>query len=213
MKTVALILARGGSKGIPNKNLQLLGGLPLIEYTINAAKYSNVDEVWVSTDSVYIKTICKSLGANVIDRPDNLAKDTSPSEEALLHFAENEEFDTLVFIQPTSPLLRPAHINSGIDMMKEYDSVFSAYKEHWLPRWNLDVSPSNFNNNERPRRQDREDVYVENGAFYITTKENLLKSKLRYSGNIGAVELPLERSFGVDTYEDLNLIKKIMRGS
>jgi len=62
-------------------------------------------------------------------------------------------------------------------------------------------------------RQEVSERYVENGAFYITTKENLLKSKLRYSGNIGAVELPLERSFGVDTYEDLNLIKKIMRGS
>jgi N-acylneuraminate cytidylyltransferase len=210
MKTVALILARGGSKGIPNKNLQLLGGLPLIEYTINAAKYSNVDEVWVSTDSVYIKTICKSLGANVIDRPDNLAKDTSPSEEALLHFAENEEFDTLVFIQPTSPLLRPAHINSGIDMMKEYDSVFSAYKEHWLPRWNLDVSPSNFNNNERPRRQDREDVYVENGAFYITTKKNLLDFQVRVSGKIGVYEMTFQDSFQVDTWEDLKLLEKLV---
>jgi CMP-N-acetylneuraminic acid synthetase len=210
MKTVALILARGGSKGIPNKNIHLLGGLPLIEYTINAAKYSNVDEVWVSTDSVYIKTICKSLGANVVDRPAELATDTSPSEEALLHFAENQEFDTLVFIQPTSPLLKPSHINSGIDMMKEHDSVFSAYKEHWLPRWNLDVSPSNFNNNERPRRQDREDVYVENGAFYVTTKENLLTFRVRVSGKIGVYEMPFQDSFQVDDWEDLTLLEKLL---
>ena len=210
MKTVALILARGGSKGIPNKNIHLLGGLPLIEYTINAAKYSNVDEVWVSTDSVYIKTICKSLGANVVDRPAELATDTSPSEEALLHFAENQEFDTLVFIQPTSPLLKPSHKNSGIDMMKEHDSVFSAYKEHWLPRWNLDVSPSNFNNNERPRRQDREDVYVENGAFYVTTKENLLTFRVRVSGKIGVYEMPFQDSFQVDDWEDLTLLEKLL---
>mgnify|MGYP006409121859 CR=1 FL=1 len=210
MKTVALILARGGSKAIPNKNLQLINDMPLIEYTIAAAKYSKVDEVWVSTDSSYIKTLSKSLGANVIDRPDELSQDTSPSEDALIHFAENEEFDVLVFIQPTSPLLRPMYINSGLHMMKEFDSVFSAYKEHWLPRWSLDVSPVNFNNDERPRRQDKDEVYVENGAFYITTKERLLKSKIRISGKIGVCEMPFHDSFQIDTWDDLKLVERLI---
>ena len=101
-------------------------------------------------------------------------------------------------------------------MMDKYDSVFTVHREHWLPRWTFDCKPTGWgmdNWPKRPMRQEVSERYVENGAFYITTKENLLKSKLRYSGNIGAVELPLERSFGVDTYEDLNLIKKIMRGS
>jgi len=210
MKKVALLLARGGSKGIPNKNLQLLGGMPLIEHTINSTKYSNVDEIWVSTDSTYIKTISKSLGVKVIDRPEEFAKDSSPSEDALLHFAENSEFDILVFIQPTSPLLKPSQINEGIEMMNEYDSVFSAYKEHWVPRWNLDGTPQNFNNNKRTRRQDHNEVYVENGAFYITTKERLLNSKVRVSGKIGVYEMPLEDSFQVDSWDDLKLIERLI---
>jgi len=210
MKTIALILARGGSKGIPNKNLQMVAGIPLLEYSINAAKYSNVDEVWISTDSSHIKTLSKSFGINVIDRPNELAKDTSPSEDALLHFAENEDFDVLVFIQPTSPLLRPLYINEGIEMLKDYDSVFSAYKEHWLPRWSLGGLPINFDNNDRPRRQDKDEVYVENGAFYITTKGRLLNSRVRVSGNIGVYEMPFGDSFQVDTWEDLKLLEKLV---
>lgn len=210
MKKVALLLARGGSKGIPNKNLQLLGGIPLIEYTINSAKYSDVDEVWVSTDSTYIKTISKSLGAKVLDRPDEFAKDTSPSEDALLHFAENVDFDVLVFIQPTSPLLRPSQIDEGMEMLSEYDSVFSAYKEHWVPRWSLEGNPQNFDNNKRTRRQEHEELYVENGAFYITTKDRLLESKVRVSGNIGIYEMPLADSFQVDTWDDLKLIERLV---
>jgi len=210
MKKIALILARGGSKGIPNKNLQLLGGVPLIGYAINSAKYSEVDEVWVSTDSTYIKTISKSLGAKVIDRPDKFATDTSPSEEALLHFAENIDFDLLIFIQPTSPLLKPSHINEGIMMMENYDSVLSAYKEHWLPRWTLNSVPYNFENNKRSRRQDHDELFVENGAFYITTKNNLLNSKLRVSGAIGIYEMPLEDSFQIDTWDDLKMVEKFV---
>jgi len=106
MKTVALILARGGSKEIPKKNIQPLSGEPLISYAINSAKWSDVDEVWVSTDDKIIKSISEGLGVKVIDRPDEFATDESPSEDALLHFAENIDFDVLVFIQPTSPLLR-----------------------------------------------------------------------------------------------------------
>ena len=81
------------------------------------------------------------LGAKVIDRPDEFATDESPSEEALLHFAENVDFDILVFIQPTSPLLRPSYINEGLEKMKDHDSVFSVYEEHWLPRWDLQLNP------------------------------------------------------------------------
>ena len=210
MKTIALILARGGSKEIPNKNIQVLNGEPLISYAINAVKYSDVDEVWVSTDSAHIRTVAKSYGARVIDRPSEFATDNSPSEEALLHFAKNVDFDVLVFIQPTSPLLRPSYINYGLEKMKNYDSVFSVYKEHWLPRWSLELKSIDFNNYSRPRRQDRDDVYVENGAFYITTKERLMKSKNRISGNIAVVEMPFNESFQIDTWEDFRLVESLL---
>ena len=210
MKIVSVILARGGSKGIPKKNITKLSGIPLIAYTILASKNSEVSETWVSTDCEEIAKVSSELGANVLMRPSNISEDTSSSEEALLHFAKNIDFDILVFIQPTSPSLSPKYIDKGLNMMDDYDSVFSAYKEHWYPRWTKQFKPNNWDINNRPRRQDVEELYVENGAFYITTKENLLKSKLRYSGNIGIVEMPLEKSFQVDTLDELKLIEKLL---
>ena len=210
MKTIALILARGGSKEIPKKNIQLLSGEPLISYVINSAKWSEVDEVWVSTDSSSIKNISERLGAKVIDRPSEFATDESASEDALLHFAENIDFDILVFVQPTSPLLCPSYINEGLEKMKEYDSVFSVYEEHWLPRWDLQLNPIGFDNSSRPRRQDRESVYVENGAFYITTKDKLLESKTRISGNVGIVKMKMQDSFQIDTQDDLDMVEKFL---
>ena len=210
MKTVAVILARGGSKGIPKKNIQMLGGIPLINHTINCAKWSEVDEVWVSTDSTYVKTIAMNAGARVLDRPSEISGDKSPSEHALLHFAENVEFDRLVFIQPTSPLLSPSYVNEGLNKMKNYDSVFSVYKEHWFPRWSMDVKPLNFNIEKRPRRQDRPDTYIENGAFYITTRDALLQNKVRVSGRVGVVEMSPYESFQIDTWEDLNFLEKLI---
>jgi len=212
MKSVALILARGGSKGILNKNIAVLKGQPLISYTINAAKHSNVDEVWVSTDSSAIKVIAKQHGAKVIHRPDEFARDDSPNEESLLHFSDVVgDFDVLVSIQPTSPLLSPDYINIGLDKIDEgYDSAFTAYKEHWYPRWSLDVKPIDFNNGSRPRRQDRDEVYVENGAVYVTTKNALVTNRARVSGNIAVVEMPLADSFQIDTYDDMELIERLI---
>ena len=94
--------------------------------------------------------------------------------------------------------------------MNEYDSVFSVYKEHWVPRWTKEVNPDGWDANNRPMRQQMDEKYVENGAFYITKKDNLLQSKLRYSGNIGVVEMPLYKSFQIDTEEDLVLIGNML---
>ena len=212
-KIVSLIPARGGSKGVKNKNIIDLNGKPLISYSINASLESLSKETWVSTDSDDIAKISKSYGANVIKRPNNISLDTSKSEEALNHFLEKVDFDILVFIQCTSPLINSKDINKGIKLIidDKYDSVFSVCKEHWIPRWTLDIEPINWDPKNRPRRQEKNDVYLENGAFYITTKEQLQKSTLRYGGNISIVEMPLSRSFQVDTIEDLNLIRNITK--
>ena len=203
MKTISLITARGGSKGIPQKNIIDINGKPLISYTIEASVSSRVSETWVSTDSSIIATTAEKYGAKIIWRPKELANDNIMPDASLLHAAKNIDFDMLVFIQPTSPLLTPHYINTGISMMSDYDSVFSAYKEHWCPRWSTDFEPVGWNISKRPRRQDMDGQYIENGAFYITSKENLLQSKLRYSGNIGIVEMPLEKSFQIDSKNDL----------
>ena len=210
MKIVSLIPARGGSKEIPDKNIINLKGKPLIYYTIQASKNSSVDETWVSTNSSKISVISEGYGANIIKRPNEISKDDSKSEEALIHFAERVDFDILVFIQATSPLLTSNYINLGLEMMKKYDSVFSVTREHWIPRWNRKHKPDGWDIQKRPMRQDIEEKFLENGAFYITKKQSLLKSKLRYSGKIGMVEMPLNLSFQIDTQDDLELVGRLL---
>ena len=212
MKIVSVILARGGSKEIPSKNIINVKGKPLIYYTIKASQESNVQETWVSTDCAKIKKVAQKFNANVLDRPKIISQDFSKSEEALIHFAEKIEFDVLVFIQPTSPLLKSKDINKGIRLILDegYNSVFSVYKQHWIPRWTLDIKPINWKTDNRPMRQEVNEEYVENGAFYITTKTSLLKSQLRYSGKKNIVVMPLSRSFQIDTLEDLKLIQGLL---
>jgi len=216
MKIVSVILARYGSKGIPKKNIIPLNGKPLIYYTINASLNSKVDETWVCTDDEEIGKVGKGYGAKILIRPKEISTDTSKSEEALLFFSKNVDFDILVFIQATSPLLTYDFIDHGIDLIlnNKFDSVFSGYKEHWLPKWEMidgNTTPHNWNINERPMRQEVKELFVENGAFYITSKKMLLKSKLRYCGKIGVVEMPFAKSFQIDTFEDLNLVKQIIQ--
>jgi len=210
MITKTLIPARGGSKTIPRKNITEINGKPLIYYAIKASLDSDVDETWVSTDDDEIAEVSEKFGASVIKRPKEICDDIIMPDSALIHFSETHDFDNLVFIQPTSPLLDCKYINAGIEMIGEYDSVFSAYKEHWIPRWTLDREPDDWNIKSRPMRQEKEEKWVENGAVYITKRQDLLKTGLRYSGNIGILEMPIGRSFQIDTYEDLELIEKLV---
>lgn len=210
MNIKTIILARGGSKGIPNKNIVSIKNKPLVSYAVLAAQKSMANDVWVSSNDHKILDIAKNYGASIILRPDNISQDSSKSEEALIHFANNIDFDILVFIQPTSPLILAEDIDRGLSMMKSHDSVFSAYKEHWIPRWKMDGTTDDWNTSDRPMRQDIPEKFVENGAIYITTRQSLLSSKLRYGGKIGILEMPISRSFQVDTYDDLDLIEKLI---
>ena len=213
MKIVSIITARGGSKEIPMKNIVNINNKPLIWYSINASLNSRVNETWVSTDSKEIKEIALDYGSKIINRPDNISTGQSQSEEALLHFADNIEFDIMVFIQPTSPFITSDYINAGLKKMNEYDSIITVTKEHWLPRWDLNVNPIDWDIYNRPMRQDKPAVYVETGMFYITSRKRLLMSKLRYSGKIGVVEIPLHDSFQIDSEDDLMLIRRLMQTS
>lgn len=211
MKVVSLILARGGSKEIPGKNLVDICGKPLISYSIQASLGSRSMETWVSTDCEKIKSVSESYGAKVIMRPAELATDHSKSEDSLLHFIENISCDVLVFIQPTSPFLKSSYINKGISMVGKYDSIFSAYKQHWIPVWSKNISPYDWDIEKRPMRQDVDYKYIENGAFYITTNYLLSRNRTRYSGSIGVVEMPVYESIQIDSYDDLVLAESIMR--
>jgi len=212
LKVVSLITARGGSKGVPRKNIIDVNGKPLISYSIAASLKSNVSETWISTDDLEIKEISISCGAKVIDRPKKLADDVIMPDASLLHFASNHDFEVLVFIQPCAALIKSEYINKGIEMVTngKYDSSFAVIKENWLPRWDMDINPVDWDIFERPRRQDKDAYYIETGMFYVTTREQLIASKLRYGGKIGAVEIPLKDSFQIDTLEDLELIRKLL---
>ena len=188
MKTVTIIPARGGSKGIPQKNIIDVNGKPLIYYSMLASIKSEVgQDTYLCTDSEEImSSACMALYhtakfGKYLKRPDELCDDIIMPEPTLVWFADKVEFDVLVFIQPTSPLIKPEYINTGIKMMKtgNYDSVFTVTEEHWIPRWSEDVKPIDWDITSRPRRQDKPKSCIENGMMYITTREQLLKSGLR----------------------------------
>lgn len=207
MKIVSLIPARRGSKGIPNKNLINLCGKPLIYYSIKASKKSLVNETWVSSDSDKILKVSKNYGAKTLKRPLKLSGDNATSETALLHFAKNVDFDIIVFIQCTAPLIKSKDINRGIEKMKKFDSVLSVSETSQM-FW--DENGPLYDIKKRARRQKGIKRYLETGSFFITSKKNLLKYKNRLSGKIGFIKIPKIRSFDIDGYEDLKIVKTII---
>ena len=213
MIILSCILARGNSKAIPKKNIINLNGKPLISYSVSELhKCKDIDEVFVSTDNKEISDISKQYGAKVFNRDPKYALDTSSSEDALLEFTNKIKFDILVFVQCTSPGIKHEYINKGIEMVLsgQYDSVFSCFKQHWIPEYSLNLTPLNFKDTYS-RRQDRESKLIDIGMFYVIKKEILLENKFRLRGKIGYVEIPLKDSFQIDNMEDLKLIEKLMK--
>ena len=178
-------------------------------------KSNYIEEVWVSTEDGEIKDFALSEGAMVSDRRPELAQDSSKCEHVIMEFTKDVEYDILCFIQTTSPLVLSEDIDKGIKMVMsgKYDSVVSTTTETWVPRWKeVDgkIIPHDWDPNNRPRRQEMPELLIENGSFYITTREQFMNSGVRYGGNIGYVSLPLERSFQIDTQEELELISKLL---
>jgi CMP-N,N'-diacetyllegionaminic acid synthase len=208
LKVVTLIPARGGSKGIPRKNIIDICGKPLIAYAIEASLKSDSSETWVSTDDDEIAKISREYGAKVIKRPSEIATDNATSESALLHFANQvKEFDIIIFLQATCPFVIDNDINDAIVLMKKFDSVVSVSKFDQFLWVGLKAT---YDINSRKRRQSREQTFVETGSLFATTRKNLLRSQNRISGKIGFIEVPKWRSIDIDTYEDLELARKIM---
>jgi N-acylneuraminate cytidylyltransferase len=215
LKTVALIPARGGSKRIPGKNIIELAGKPLIAYNIIAAQKCNIiDEVWVSTDDPQIEGVAQNFGATVFRRSPLTAGDTASSESALLEFTESQatSFDILVFMQATSPLTQPDHLQAGVEMVAnaQADSCLSVSEDVRF-YWNAQRKPINYDLLNRPFSQEKERWYKETGAFYITTRDALIKSKCRVSGRIEFVVVPEKYSWEIDTYEDLEIVSNVLR--
>ena len=213
---VSVIPARGGSKAIPKKNVIPFLDKPLITYTIEQSRRSElVKKTYVSTDDDHIAEVSRNAGAKVIDRPPELATDTSSTEEALFHALETmtEKPDIVVLLQCTSPLRREDDIDDAIHLVSEgpYDSALSCSEDHSF-YWEQDEGtaiPINYNPADRQRRQELDRWFQENGSIYVMTREILEREHCRLGGDIGIYEMPREMSFEIDTPEDYRIVEAI----
>lgn len=221
MKFIGLITARGGSKGLPGKNIAPVGGQPLIAWTIAAARESKMDRCIVSTDSEEIAAVCRAAGGDVpFLRPVALAQDDTPHIEVLLHAldwldGEGSTPDYLVLLQPTSPLRTAQDINTAMEMaLQRYaDSVISVCEAPVHPFWVRRIDESGRlkdfmdwpDNSGYLRRQILPPAYAMNGAIYVIRSTILRERKSYFTERTFGYVMPRERSLDVDTAWDLRI--------
>lgn len=215
-KIIAIIPARGGSKGIPGKNIKIFAGKPLIVHSIEQALSTpQIDAVYVSTDDDEIAKISKKAGAEIINRPKEISGDTATTESAIEHTLSvlKGKPDIIVLLQATSPLRPKSSIENAIDKFinGNYDSLLSVSPTHRF-FWKIKDGQINaeYDYLNRPRRQDikQEDIkYVENGSIYIFTREHFEKNGNRLGGKIGYIIFPEEYSYEIDNYSDFEFLE------
>lgn len=222
---LAVIPARGGSKGVPKKNIKILVDKPLIAYTINAAKGSRyINKIIVSTDDAEIKEVSKQYDAEVIDRPKELAGDFSPSIDVVLHVLKNIgniKPDLVILLQPTSPLRTSEDIDNAIELFlnsKDALSLISITNYEKPPFWALKlkdnlISPMFGEKYFKMMRQELPEAYKPNGAIFIARPETLLKYKTYYTQKTLGYIMPYERSIDIDTEFDFKLAEFLINKS
>ncbi|MBI5570224.1 MAG: acylneuraminate cytidylyltransferase family protein [Desulfomonile tiedjei] len=227
MSRIAIISARGGSKGVPDKNIRLVGDKPLITWSIEAALASRLlHRVVVSTDSPKIAEIARQSGGEVpFMRPAELARDSTPGIDPVLHavrWLEDREGyvpDWVVLLQPTSPLRVTDDIDRAFEMASEKnaDAIVSVtegdHHPYWMKRLDPDGRMHDFITLERPitRRQDLPPVYAVNGAVYLVRREVLVRTESFFPENTFGMVMPRDRSLDVDTPWDLYLADLILK--
>jgi len=219
---VVIILARGGSKGIPKKNIMNFCGKPLLVWSIEQAKLSkNIDSIWVSSDDDKILNIAKKNGANIIKRPKAFSTSKSSPVTGWIHainHIENHEkpIDVVIALQTTSPIRESKDIEKGIKIFfkQKLDSLFSASLIGDFYIWerkNSKYRSINYNYKKRPRRQEFSDQFVENGSFYMFTPNLIKKVKNPIGGKIGISLMEFWKLFELDEMEDVELCSIIMK--
>jgi CMP-N,N'-diacetyllegionaminic acid synthase len=220
-EVLAIIPARGGSKGIPGKNLRPLAGKPLLVHTIeHALAAAQVSRVVVSTDDAEIADVARRAGAEVVDRPAEIAGDDAPSEAALRHvldvLAARERYapDLVVFLQCTAPIRRPGDVDGAIRKLVESgaDSLLSVVPAHcflWRETDGRAVAV-NYDPERRPRRQDRAPEYRENGSIYVFAPRVLRERHNRLGGEIVLYEMDARSAVDIDDPEDLALCEHLL---
>lgn len=220
MRTVAIIPARGGSKQVPQKNLQRVGGVPLAARAVRAAlRADGIDLVVVSTDDAEIAAVSVAAGARVIRRPDELAGDTATSESAILHALDELErtgdvFDVVAFVQATSPFIDADALGRAVSEVcaGRADSMFSAHQTYgflWRRRESGEADAINHDAAHRPRRQDREPHYLETGAFYVFRTDGFRASRHRFFGRTLVAEVPEWTAIEIDDEQQLRIARAL----
>lgn len=223
-KYTAFIPVRAGSKSIKLKNIRFIAGKPLVCWVIEAAcGCEAVAEVYISTDGEAIRK-CVEEHKNGFSHPEKIrfvdrdpitATDTASTESAMLDFAAKVDFEHILLIQATSPLLTSDDVSAGITVyeQKNFDSVLSVVRQkrfHWKKSGQGDYISCDYNVQHRPRRQEFDGCLVENGAFYITSAYRLKESKCRLSGRIGVYEMPEETYYEIDEPSDWVIIEHLL---
>lgn len=226
MRVSSIILARGGSKGIPNKNIVEFCGKPLIAWTILQCLASDdITDVWVSSDSKEILAIAEEYGAKIIIRPDKISGDKNSSESAWLHALEyiegshdNTPIDYIIGPQVTSPIREFCDFSKAIKtiIQEESDSLLSVAEIEDFFVWKKDVDGKvdsvNYDYRERKPRQQIDKKYLENGSFYIFRPQLLKEHNNRLGNKISVYVMERYKMFQIDNYEDIKLCSVIMKG-
>ena len=222
---ICIIPARGGSKGLPGKNIIDFCGKPLLQWSVEQCYDSKyIKEIFVSTDDSRIEILVDTICRKII-RPSNLATDTSSSEDALKHALKviNEEYkqycpiDYVVFLQCTSPVRLTSDIDNALEMIikEEADSLMSVSPFFHLCAWTKhedgSFTPLGHDLDNRKPRQVTDHNFFDNGSIYIFKPEILQKYNNRLGGKIVLYEMPLARGFEIDDEETLNICKVFMK--
>lgn len=219
MKVLAFIPVRGGSKSIPLKNIKPLCGKPLVCWNIEALEACPlVDEVVVATDSDPIwNTVSQRHYAKVklYRRSAENACDTASTESVMLEYIQNaklEDDTVFMLVQATSPLTQTQHFTEALQRYSkgECDSIVTCVRNYRF-FWNADGTSLNYDYRNRPRRQNFDGMLMENGAFYINTVKNIVKSGNRLSGKIGIYEMPDYTATEIDEPDDWTILENIMQ--
>jgi len=226
---LCIIPARGGSKGIKDKNIIDVNGKPLIAYSIELANKlkdkSLVSRVIVSTDSERIANIAKTCGAEIpFLRPIEISTDKSKSIDFILHALDFYEanfvhFDAVLLLQPTSPIRTVDEVEKAISIYNsnESESLISCYKEEYINdlvmyrcKAEYKLEPLNINHNKGVRRQDHGSIFVRNGSIYLTKTDYLKETHQIISDTPLLFEMKKNDSINIDTIEDLELVRKVL---
>jgi len=225
LRVLGIIPARGGSKGLPGKNIKLLNGIPLIAYTIKEALNSNLEEFIVSTDSEEIAEVARNYGGKVpFLRPAEIATDNASSLDVVLHALdfmkehEGKEYDAIMLLQPTTPYRDREDINQAINLLMSSgaDSVISVTdvggthpaRMKFIVDGNL-IDPPFVEAFEGQNRQELPPMYIRNGGIYLTKVDTIRKGS--FKGNISkALVMPEKKSVNIDNIDDFEFAEWLM---